>query len=376
MAKPDAARWMMRIFRNLLLQAVLLVATFIACEAAYRAYLGVPVFGLKNLIDEELTLVGDAGPAVYDAELGWRLRADYRSPPNVALRLTTGKFGIRMNMSDEIRPLQKGAILAVGDSFTAGSEVADDGSWPAALERLLGQQVNNAAAGGWGVDQIVKRATLLMDSLAPRTIIYSFLDQDILRNAYDIFGAYKPYFDVRAGRLVEKGVPVPDRVTPVDRVGWLRWIFGRSYIVHDVMRNTAPLWWLSRDIRFRKVHDYRTAVKISCLLLKQIKMQSQQNSFRPLLILQYGSTWIAAKDKPSWYAQNVLDCAKELDFETLDTFTPIKAIARSDANKFHSFYVLRGKGSKARLGHMSKIGNEYIAKLIKDKFFATSTTAR
>jgi hypothetical protein len=58
-----------------------------------------------------------------------------------------GDEGIRMS-SHQRTPVEPGAILLVGDSFGAGSEVDDPDSWPAQLERKIGTRVLNAAVGG------------------------------------------------------------------------------------------------------------------------------------------------------------------------------------------------------------------------------------
>ena len=83
---------------------------------------------------------------------------------------TTGEFGVRMNEA-KILPVPRGAVLAVGNSFTEGAEVGDRGSWPASLERTLGEPVVNAGIGGWAADQIVLRAEELMSELSPKAIM-------------------------------------------------------------------------------------------------------------------------------------------------------------------------------------------------------------
>ncbi len=68
-------------------------------------------------------------------------------------------------------PLQKEAILVVGDSFGLGSDVIDAETWPAYLERMVGTQVINAAVGGYALDQIVLRAEDLVPLLRPRMLL-------------------------------------------------------------------------------------------------------------------------------------------------------------------------------------------------------------
>ena len=68
--------------------------------------------------------------------------------PDIPLTLTTDANGFRNP------PLAAGAtaprydILAVGDSFVAGSNVSDDQAWPALLARATGESVYNLGVGG------------------------------------------------------------------------------------------------------------------------------------------------------------------------------------------------------------------------------------
>lgn len=50
--------------------------------------------------------------------------------------------------TDQTRSVPTGAIVAVGDSFAVGSEVSDEASWPAFLERALEELVVNARVLG------------------------------------------------------------------------------------------------------------------------------------------------------------------------------------------------------------------------------------
>jgi hypothetical protein len=54
-------------------------------------------------------------------------------------------------------------ILVVGDSYTHGDEVADDATYPAALERLLAVPVANLGVGGYGPEQALLKLEGLID---------------------------------------------------------------------------------------------------------------------------------------------------------------------------------------------------------------------
>ena len=69
-------------------------------------------------------------PSITTAVLGWRLKPHIKSKG-----FNTLDHGFRSNDGPDAQVLP-GGVLAVGSSFTAGSEVNDDQSWPAHLQQL------------------------------------------------------------------------------------------------------------------------------------------------------------------------------------------------------------------------------------------------
>ena len=155
-------------------------------EVALRAVDGLPLVPTENLIAKRIDLLNVNTASVYDPVLGWIIKPGFEIRDKNTT-FFTGEFGVRMNQ-DRILPVPHNAILATGDSFTAGSEVADAESWPAHLQQRLGMPVVNAAAGAWASDQIVLRAEQLLPKLSPTTVIASFLVDDISRAEYRVYG--------------------------------------------------------------------------------------------------------------------------------------------------------------------------------------------
>jgi hypothetical protein len=114
--------------------------------------------------------------------------------------------------------VQPGAILVVGDSFGAGSEVTDTDTWPAQLENKVGTRVLNAAVGGYGIDQSVLRAEELIPQLKPKMlIVQTNLAYGISSNRMSTAGgAPKPYF---IGKLKFMNTPVPRGVSGAVDIG-------------------------------------------------------------------------------------------------------------------------------------------------------------
>ncbi|CDO60579.1 hypothetical protein BN1012_Phect2366 [Candidatus Phaeomarinobacter ectocarpi] len=345
--------------------------SLISAEIIFRIYAATPVFSMENFVKAAVDRhVNPVGPSVIDPTLGWMMRENYSSAKDSEAPLTTGVFGLRMNVPHEIVVPQSGAILAVGDSFTAGSEEGDDGSWPAALERKLQEPVLNGGVGGYGVDQIVLRGRQLAEEFAPKAVIYSFLDEDILRNAFAIYGGYKPYYVIDGqGGLELRGVPVSEVPPQFDRLGFLRGVLGHSRLIHEFMMILSPRSWLGHELQFRQVSTNEEAVQISCLLLDDIKADAERLNFEPFIMLQYGGDRALSGDI-SWFGKAVSTCAIEKGLPTLDLFEALHAVSVEDLDRFRSLYNERPEGNAGgRFGHMSEVGNEYVADLIAGEFF-------
>lgn len=102
--------------------AASLAITLLALEIGLRLWDGVAIFSMLNFVGLELDKLhrpGAAGGVDYDAYVGWTQAANLSTA-----NFTTGEHGARMP-STKIVPLQRGAILMVGNSFGAGAEVSD-----------------------------------------------------------------------------------------------------------------------------------------------------------------------------------------------------------------------------------------------------------
>jgi hypothetical protein len=81
----------------------------------------------------------------------------------------TIRGGVRVNTN--FAPTSaNGAILAVGDSFVFGDQVADGETWPAILEERLNRPVVNGGVSNYGAAQAVLRAEQLLKA-EPYTLV-------------------------------------------------------------------------------------------------------------------------------------------------------------------------------------------------------------
>jgi len=355
---------------------LIITCTLIVSEVIYRAWTGSPLIPDRNFVSYELEEnFYSMNFYEFDQTLGWKFQmSSINKKPVVSLQkdglpsFTIGEFSLRMNNSSEFRKPMKRAILAAGDSFTAGAQVKDDESWPAILEIILSTPVLNSGVSGYGVDQIVLRVEALAKTLSPKVVIYSFLDEDILRTSYDIFSAFKPYYILTEdGGLALHEVPVKETVSRTNRLGLLRTIFGYSKIIHEGMKSISPYTCMGRELSFRQVSTNKEAIEISCRLLDKIIADSKRFNFRPLIVMQYGGDRIL-HNKRSWYALDLLKCIRERQLPLLDTFEKLNNFSQKDIEGFTKLYIQPKQSGAERFGHMSKAGNTFIANQIAHFF--------
>ena len=342
-------------------EAALLAASLfvglVLCEVAVRLFDGVPLRSAQNFARHAPSFLEFEANAEFDAVVGWRQKA-FRS--NAVL--VTGELGVRMN-SREIRPLPRTAILAVGDSFTAGSEVAEHETYPAQLEGLLGRPVVNGGVGGFGTDQMILWAYRLVPILNPSLLVVGVLDDDINRAGYKVLGgARKPWFSVSDGKLIHHNDPVPPPTQATDREPhWL----GHSYLA---------LWTASRFgradlIRFRTSQNAlaeNEPVAATCAMLAGLKDFAAQRNLPVLIVMIYGGLdRIATLDQGKVHVRpvGVIQCATAIGLDVLDTWDAMVATALRDMAAYRALYVPHGN----IYGYMSAAGNRLIAELIADR---------
>jgi hypothetical protein len=90
--------------------------------------------------------------------LGWTTRAGYASEDG---RIHINAQGLRATRGyDELVPRGVRRVIACGESFTFGEEVADGEAWAARLEALVpALEVLNYGVGGYGTDQALLRVS-------------------------------------------------------------------------------------------------------------------------------------------------------------------------------------------------------------------------
>ena len=254
-----------------------------------------------------------------------------------------------------LRPGDGPRILAAGDSFTEGDEVAGDQTWPAYLEQRLGRRTFNAGVNGYGFDQIVLRTEQQAAAMRPSVIVVSFMTDDLQRSEWRrLWGVNKPYFELDTnGELVLRNVPVPPRPeSPIVPTMWHR-LFGWSVVLEIAMRRLGQHeMWLGDRARGT---PRGTGERLACPLVNRLARLGVPT----LLVAQYSSRlWSGSTAKQSAAhrtSQQVLACAAAAGLATLDTWDAVEKVARDDVETIYLDM------------HHSAQGNRLIAEAIATK---------
>jgi hypothetical protein len=341
--------------KNFTLLASVLLVSLLLCEVAFRLINGVSPFALTNVREARVIKV-DLNKAVrYDSRVGW---VHLDNLDFGALR--TAEYGIRRHSPEQTR-VRKGAILVSGSSFTAGSGVVDTDTWPAQMEQLLGRPVENAAAGGWGVDQVIMRAEDLLPVVEPEAIVIDLMDTTIQWASYSVFSMPKPYFTFAQGKLTEHNVPVP-QFLPSDglpRVGWLKSLGSYSLIVDRVMATIDANAWYGEAESIVQIQN--DPINVTCALLQRLKLKAELKKIRVALVSLFAGGQVTAKAPP----QSVLrveNCARSMGIQVISVFDRMRALYREDPHILEALYGKHGD----LLSHYTPRGNREVAMVVAE----------
>jgi hypothetical protein len=323
------------------LLAILLVA--VAAEFLLRIRHGRLTDASKIIPD--VAYVVSMLPTIYDPELGYvpRPRATNYGPD----RVNVDDEGLRRN--GNFAPSPGPPILAVGDSYTWGSQVSDDETWPARLEQMLDRRVLNAGVNGYGVDQIVMRAERLVPNYRPAALVVAIIGDDIKRCAFAYrYLRWRPYYTVEGNSLRLHNVPIPRESPPPPPKSAFRDLLRRSDLADSLLKRLAPEWW-SLDEGTLQVH--RDFVNVAILLMDRLGNLQRRSGVPVLLVVEHAAEFEA----PS--VQRVVARARSQGLQALDLSEPVRVL--SDRTK--------GTPEAFARGHFTARGNRWVADRIAEK---------
>lgn len=157
-------------------------------------------------------------PFVYDAELGWRMAANWRTRHHGAdfdVAVVTDAGGLRVPQTAPNRG-RRGGLVVAGDSLTFGWGVEAEDSFAERLGAAFGLPVANLGVPGYGTDQTLLALKRQMPELDPDCVVFTFCRNDLVEVQHGSrYGRAKPLFHLVAGRL--EFSPASERSSRLER---------------------------------------------------------------------------------------------------------------------------------------------------------------
>jgi hypothetical protein len=266
------------------------------------------------------------GRFVYDAQLGFVQRAGFSSS-----NLTYDQRGLRHMPPVSADATDGPPVLATGDSYTQGDEVADSETWPAYLQAIVKRRTINAGVAAYGLDQTVLRSEQLVAQFKPGLLIVGFIADDLRRAEMSrTWGAEKPYFTLKGDALDLHNVPVPQPPRPEDTLDIWQWTFGWSVLLDTVLLHQG--WQYEWVVDHQRATPAGTGERLACPLMKRLAALGVPT----LVVAQYDFyVWENAEfgQKQRRLSQLVLKCADAAGLASLDLYDETAAAIQKDGRQ-------------------------------------------
>jgi lysophospholipase L1-like esterase len=148
---------------------------------------------------------------------------------------------------------QPADIVAIGDSFTFGTNVTSDHSWPKALGRMLGKNVYNYGVGGYGLIQY----SVLLDTAIERKpdaiLVALYLTNDL-----DDVCRHVARFEYLKAQANQMGVDTslcPDAYNPALEKFSISRILNDNVALYSILRTSYMRYRMGRMIDSNDQHD-------------------------------------------------------------------------------------------------------------------------
>lgn len=216
------------------------------------------------------------------------------------VRVNTAGFRSEHEVVRE-RPPGKRRILLFGDSFTAGDGVSNRDRYGDVLEKMLGDvEVQNFALSGSGTDQQYLIWREYADVVDHDLVLVGVLVENIRRIAarmrmYEddtgrLLAYPKPYFELNAGRLDLRNVPVPRDPIPLSQLSPEEARHTDTGGSHLALRQMVgklgerAKTLLQKATSFQPLPAYGDPAGSEWLLMREILAQWSRESVAPLVV--------------------------------------------------------------------------------------------
>ena len=143
---------------------------------------------------------------------GWQLRKNSNNPNEFRSKsVRVNSKGIRGQREYPYQRVKgKRRILILGDSFTFGTEVSDNETYPHYLQELLpDDEIINMGVFGYGHDQMLLYLKEEGIKYKPDIVMIGYLSCDECRNLLSFRDYEKPFFKIKNNKLILKNTPIP-----------------------------------------------------------------------------------------------------------------------------------------------------------------------
>ena len=170
---------------------IILFTSFSILEISLRTYLTIKHFKNPNVNYWGKTWYSFENNLVVIHKFDENLRSNLKEAKFKNLNLprwaensniTINKLGFRENDNEDLIFKNNQKILTTGDSFTYGSQVSNDETWPSYLENLIKIKVYNGGHPGYSAGQSLRRAQILSKKEKYDYFIWSVIYNDFYRD--------------------------------------------------------------------------------------------------------------------------------------------------------------------------------------------------
>jgi len=280
--------------------------------------------------------------ASYDPVLGWESEAS----------------GDGIRGSTRFKPEPEAGvtrIVALGDSFVYGTDVAPDENFAAILDaRAPETEVLNMGVPGYGIDQACLKYLHLGVTYQPHVVVLGIYVSDYERSSMAFTTFAKPKFVETTQGFVVTNQPVPEPLVELNRIS--RALEGRSYLLETLRNGWRKLTTgaAEQEAFFNKTD--RTVTHI----LKSLRDSLAEHQRLLIVHIPRAETFIEQEAFRNEMSRRLLAIYAALQLNTIDLSAELLSDS-TPSEVYQTHYHHRPNGS---VGHLSPLGHQKVAGLI------------
>jgi hypothetical protein len=304
----------------------------------------------------------------YDELLGWTYTPNSTVEgifgPGTRVTINSQSFRAQSDYALNV-PAGKIRVLCSGDSFAFGSEVTDQATWCYQLMRINPRLESiNLGVGGYGVDQSYLRYKRDGRPFQHDIHLFTFITEDFRRMRNDRFGFYgKPTLHLEEGVLTVKNVPV---FRQSYLVRFLTNLSNQSGRLRSIELGKGLLRRISNPSTQQGVASDEEVRSIALRVIEELqRLNREKHSVLVLVYLPIATDYYNTSSD-NWRG-HFSSAARERGIPFLDLVENFRSLP---PEKVEHFYI------RPWDGHLSPTGNQYVAKLIYDRFLGIPQIAK